>query len=122
MKRIIAILGSPKSEDLEFIGNDNALKYIRSLPKRSKQHFQTLFPKANPVGLDLLSRMLVFNPDKRFTVEECLAHPYFEDLHEPDEEPLADEVFDWSVDKFKPTKDLLQNMVYDLCSEFHQDK
>ena len=81
------------------------MKYIRCLPKRSKQHFQTLFPKANPVGLDLLSRMLVFNPDKRYTVEECLAHPYFEDLHEPDEEPLAEEVCDWSVDKFEPTKD-----------------
>ena len=55
-------------------GNENALKYIKSLPKRSKQHFQTLFPKANPVGLDLLSKMLVFNPDKRYTVEECLKH------------------------------------------------
>lgn len=51
--------------------------------------------------------MLVFNPDKRYSVEECLAHPYFEDLHEPDEEPLAEEIFDWSVDKFEPTKPLL---------------
>ena len=46
------------------------------------------------MGLDLLSKMLVFNPDKRYTVEECLAHAYFEDLHEPDEEPLAEEIFD----------------------------
>ena len=62
--------------------------------------------------------MLVFNPDKRYTVEECLAHPYFEDLHEPDEEPLAEEVFDWSVDKFEPTKDGLKDMVYKLACDF----
>jgi len=34
--------------------------------------------------------MLTFNPDRRFTVEECLAHPYFESLHNPEEEPVCE--------------------------------
>jgi serine/threonine protein kinase len=35
-----------------------------------------LFPGADPQGLDLLQKMLVFNPRKRITVEEALNHPF----------------------------------------------
>ena len=73
------------------------------------------------MGLDLLGKMLTFNPDKRFTVEECLNHPYFEGLHNPDEEPIAEKVFDWSFDNFEPTKEILQKMVYDESLTFHPD-
>ena len=121
VQRIIAVLGSPTPEDLAYIGNESALKYIKSLPKRSKQSWQSLYQKANPVGLELLAKMLTFNPDKRFTVEECLNHPYFEGLHNPDEEPIAEKVFDWSFDNFEPTKDILQKMVYDESLIFHPD-
>jgi len=92
---------------MAYIGNENALKYIKSLPKRSKQSWQSLYPKANPLALDLISKMLTFNPDKRYTVEECLAHPYFEGLHNPDEEPVCEQAFDWGWDNFEPTKDIL---------------
>lgn len=51
--------------------------------------------------------MLTFNPDKRYSVEECLAHPYFESLHNPEEEPRAEKPFDWSWDNFEPTKEIL---------------
>ncbi len=53
---------------MTYIGNESAVKYIKSLPKRSKQNFQSLYPNANPVALDLLSKMLTFNPDHRFKV------------------------------------------------------
>ena len=36
IQRIIAILGTPKSEDMQYISNEGAIKYIRSLPKRTK--------------------------------------------------------------------------------------
>lgn len=38
--------------------------------------------------MDLLDKMLTFNPHKRQTVEELLAHPYLEQYYDP-----ADEVF-----------------------------
>ena len=80
-----------------------------------------MYPKFNPAGLDLLSKMLVFNPEKRYTVEECLAHPYFEGLHNPDEEPVHDKPFDWSFDNFEPTKELLQQMVYEESLKYHPE-
>ena len=119
VQRIIAVLGMPSQDDMSFIGNDSAKRYIKSLPKRQRVPWSTLYPKANPVALDLLSKMLVFNPDKRYTVEECLAHPYFEGLHNADEEPVSSEKFDWTFDDFTPTKPLLQSMVYEESLKFH---
>ena len=52
--------------------------------------------------------MITFNPDQRYTVEQCLNHPYFADLHNPDEEPICNKTFDWSWDNFEPTKEILQ--------------
>lgn len=119
IQRIIAVLGSPNADDLSYISNESALKYVKSLPKRSKQAWSNLFQKANPDALDLLGRMLTFNPDRRLTIEECLAHPYFASLHNPEEEPVADSTFDWGWDNFEPTKEILQAMVYEEACKFH---
>lgn len=121
VQRIIAVLGMPSTEDINFIGNESAKKYIRNLPRRQRVPWSTLYPKANPVALDLLNNMLVFNPSKRLTVEQCLEHPYFEGLHNPEEEPKATTLFDWSFDDFTPTKPLLQSKVYDESLRFHPD-
>ena len=43
-------------------------------------------------ALDLLDKMLTFNPHKRITVEEALAHPYLEQYFDP-----ADEVMQISL-------------------------
>ncbi len=37
-------------------------------------------------ALDLLDRMLTFNPIQRITVEEALAHPYLEQYYDPSDE------------------------------------
>lgn len=34
------------------------------------------FPKASADALDLLSKLLEFNPNKRYSVEDAIAHPY----------------------------------------------
>jgi mitogen-activated protein kinase 1/3 len=119
VQRIIAVLGMPGPEDMSFIGNDSARRYLRTLPRRQRVPWASLYPKANPVALDLLNKMLVFNPNKRYSVEECLAHPYFQGLHSPDEEPVAHAPFDWSFDDFTPTKSLLQSLIYEESLKFH---
>jgi mitogen-activated protein kinase 1/3 len=122
IKRVIGILGTPTKAELAFIGNELAVKFVRSLPKRNKQSWATLFPKSNPVALDLLGKMLNFNPLKRYNVKQCLSHPYFEGIHNEKTEPVSKEVFDWAWDSFEPTKELLQNMVYEEALKFHPEK
>lgn len=41
---------------------------------------------ANPLAIDLLNKLLEFDPAKRITVEEALAHPYLSAYHDVDDE------------------------------------
>jgi mitogen-activated protein kinase 1/3 len=40
-------------------------------------------------------------------------------LHNEEAEPECEEPFDWTWDDFEPTKELLQQMVYEESMEFH---
>ena len=42
--------------------------------------------------------MLTFDPAKRITIEQALAHPYMEKLHFVDDEPTGDPVADFDFD------------------------
>ena len=46
-------------------------------------HLCKTFPS---VALDLLDKMLTFNPHKRIEVEQALAHPYLEQYYDPSDE------------------------------------
>jgi serine/threonine protein kinase len=48
-----------------------------------------LFPGASPLAVDLLGRMLQFDPRRRISVEEALAHPWLAQLHDEAAEPTA---------------------------------
>lgn len=63
--------------------------------------------------------MLTFNPHKRATVEECLAHPYLEALHDPETEKRASQPFDWSIDDFEPTGEILRKLIYKEALKMH---
>lgn len=45
------------------------------LPEQGNS-FQKVFPDAHPEALDLLQKMLQFDPRRRITVEDALRHPY----------------------------------------------
>lgn len=38
------------------------------------------------LALDLLQKLMIFDPKKRITVTEALEHPYLQALHFPDDE------------------------------------
>ena len=121
IQKIIAVTGTPKMEELEFIQKKEAKEFFLKLVKRTKLTWTSLFPNANPIALDLLEKMLTFNPKKRYTVDQCISHPYFEGLHDPEQEPITTSSFDWSFDAVKLTKENLQSMIYDESLYFHDE-
>ena len=60
-----------------------------SCPSLQRVQFKQVFPDASSQAIDLLARMLQFDPRKRITVEEALQHPYLAQLHDPSAEPAA---------------------------------
>lgn len=63
---ILNLVSTPSQEDLKDIASERAKTYILNRPKSSGTVFETLFPQANPLILDLLKKMLVFNPVQNF--------------------------------------------------------
>ena len=103
---ILDVLGTPTMEDYYGIKSRRAREYIRSLPFKKKIPFRALFPKSNELALDLLEKLLAFNPAKRISVEDALRHPYLEPYHDPEDEPTAPPIPDGFFD-FDKNKDAL---------------
>lgn len=57
---------------------------------KPKKSLEEILPNAPPDGIDLLKKLLQFNPDKRLTAEQALSHPYVARFHNPEEEPSMD--------------------------------
>ncbi|XP_043932471.1 mitogen-activated protein kinase 13-like [Protopterus annectens] len=90
LMQIMKITGTPGPEFTEKLTDKEARIYISSLPKWPKMDFSLLFPKANPLAIDLLEKMLVVDVEKRLSATEALEHPYFEPYREPEEETVAE--------------------------------
>ncbi|XP_050978649.1 LOW QUALITY PROTEIN: mitogen-activated protein kinase 14B [Labeo rohita] len=107
LKLILMLVGTPEADLLMKISSESARNYINSLPYMPKRNFADVFIGANPLAVDLLEKMLVLDTDKRITASQALAHPYFAQYHDPDDEPEADpydqsfESRDLDIDEWK---------------------
>lgn len=78
---IIKVLGTPSREQIRAMNpnhnNDHRFPQIRPHP------LQRVFRTAPPDAIDLMSTMLEYSPQRRPSAIEVLAHPYFDELRDP---------------------------------------
>lgn len=108
---------------MEFVTNENAVDYIQGLKKTKPKSFKSLYPDANPLAIDLLEKMLVFNPDKRISVEEALQHPYLRDLVEDlaNHKVACQETFNFDFEKESSTKESLKRLLAEEICHYRPD-
>ncbi|OQR82806.1 cyclin-dependent kinase with F-box domain [Achlya hypogyna] len=53
--------------------------YRFEFPNWKPRPLERLFPHISPLGLDLLGKLLTYNPDTRISAENALRHPYFDE-------------------------------------------
>lgn len=63
-----------------------ARSYLASMPHHEKQPWHQIYKDADAVALDLLDRMLTFDPTIRITVDEALAHSFLQEYFDPTDE------------------------------------
>ncbi|KAG6830089.1 MAPK protein hog1 [Tricholoma furcatifolium] len=117
---ITELLGTPPDDVIETICSENTLRFVQSLPKRERVPFSQKLRTDDPDALDLLEKMLVFDPRKRIDATQSLAHEYVAPYHDPTDEPVADEKFDWSFNDADLPVDTWKVMMYSEILDFHQ--
>ncbi|KAK0220499.1 probable MAP kinase Kpp2 [Armillaria ostoyae] len=119
---ILDVLGTPTLDEFYAITTRRSRDYIRALPFRKRRPFSAIFPNATPLAIDFLTKTLTFDPKKRISVEDALAHPYLEAYHDPDDEPVAPpldpEFFEFDLHKDDISREQLKELLYEEIMTF----
>mgnify|MGYP005992185209 CR=1 FL=1 len=86
---IFKVLGTPSKKDIDSFPECDARKYLSALPPKEGRGFRDFLPGAPDSALALLRAMLCFNPLRRITVQEALAHPFLASARNPSSEARA---------------------------------
>jgi len=76
LEKIIEITGTPSAEDIESINSSFAATMLNSLPKLQQKDMTVLMKDAPPEAIDMVNKLMDFNPSRRLDIDGCLKHPY----------------------------------------------
>jgi len=62
------------------------MEYLKSFPVMKSVNIKDIYPGCSDEGIDLLKKMLIFNPATRITIDTALDHPYFEEVKDKNQE------------------------------------
>jgi serine/threonine protein kinase len=121
------VVGKPTAEETSFITSAKAMRFMEKQREKEPVPWSKVYPAylkdpGAPTcnqAFDLLGKMLQFDPRKRCTVEEALAHPYLSTLHHEDDEPSAEQPFKFQFKQTDLTKERLQQLMYEQTLAFH---
>ncbi|KAL4775778.1 mitogen-activated protein kinase mpkC [Aspergillus nidulans var. acristatus] len=111
---ITDLLGNPPDEVIDRITTNNVSMHLlpASLSGTSSDQLN--------LALNLLDNLLVFDPDRRISAEQGLKHPWMGPYHDPTDEPVATEQFDWSFNDADLPLDTWKIMIYSEVLDFFQ--
>jgi serine/threonine protein kinase len=90
------------------------------------QPLSSRFPGSDALALDLLSKMITFNPVARITVDQALAHPFLASVRKPAMEFNAAEPMVMHIEEYDLSVERTQEFVslrfkcYVFCLLFHR--
>lgn len=120
---IVQVLGTPKIETIYKDGRTNSREQIFKFGEIEKTDFKEMFPDASLEAIDLLEKMLRFDPDKRITIDEAIRHKYFNDLPlEPGEKPEKVGEYDFEFEKFELNLTELRELILYESLLYHDEK
>jgi len=127
LELIIQMIGAPDNSTIEkFWGGDipQFLKGISSNPDEDTDEFNSRFKDIDETALDLLRKMLLFDPGDRITVCNAIKHDFFHDLHCEEDEPTTEPVdcFDFDFEKYDLTIEENKLEIYEEITLYHSSK
>ncbi|CAG9583573.1 cell division related protein kinase 2 [Leishmania major strain Friedlin] len=77
---IFQVLGTPTDTEGSWPGVSRLPDYRDVFPKWTAKRLGQVLPELHPDAIDLLSKMLKYDPRERISAKEALQHPWFSDL------------------------------------------
>ena len=101
LELIMEVTGRPGASDLRSIRSKHTMTLLGALAVKPQRSLASLYPSAPPDALDLLSKLLVFAPERRLKVDEAIRHPYLSRFHNSADEPTLRAPIAISIDDNK---------------------
>ena len=112
---IFDVIGTPTEEDKCFVTDAKAIEYLDAFPPKSRLDLAIMYPGAGADAIDLLNKMLVFNPYFRISVDEALNHPFFRKVKKLEKETFAPNEIQIEFEKDNLDKKKLRQLMLEEC-------
>jgi mitogen-activated protein kinase 1/3 len=120
---ICQIVGKPTSEEMKEIPNRRAREFLTSLPDFPKADLRQLLPDACPQAIDLITKLLEFDPRNRLSANAALEHPFVAEFRDEETEIEADRNLRFQTLEPPNEKDLgregIRRLMWDEMLKFH---
>ncbi|CAM9004156.1 unnamed protein product [Rhodiola kirilowii] len=118
---ITDLLRTPPAETVSGVRIDKARKYLQAMHRKQPVSFAQKFPIADPLAVQLLERMLAFDPKDRIIAEHALDHPYFKGLAKIEREPPCQPIskLEFEFERRMVTKDDVRELIFQEILEHH---
>lgn len=119
---ICSVVGRPSSREIGFVTNHKARDFLSRLPPTGRQDFRKLLPGACASAIDLVERLLQFDPAQRISASVALNHPFVADYRKPESEITASHL---DFDSLEPPnekklgKDGIRRLMWNEILKFH---
>mmetsp|Transcript_37617 Transcript_37617/g.93507 ORF Transcript_37617/g.93507 Transcript_37617/m.93507 type:complete len:356 (+) Transcript_37617:70-1137(+) len=101
LEKICQVVGSPSEQEIEAMDSPFAKTMLESLqqpPKGIGKGWKSLYPHASDVALDLLTKLMQFDPNRRLMAQEGLRHEYCKQFHDGQPEETAKSSVEIDID------------------------
>ncbi|XP_064625084.1 extracellular signal-regulated kinase 2-like isoform X2 [Lineus longissimus] len=123
LERIMAGIPQPTRADIDSVNSPYGASLYDRIAAKPKKQLEDLIPNAPDDAIDLLKKLVYFNPDKRITAEEALRHPYVARFHNKADEPSIDhEVVPPINDDVQLTVGEYRTKLYEMILEKKADR
>jgi len=121
IERIMNVISRPSRADIDSIKSEYGHSILERASARAKKSLGDLLPNVPEDALDLVERLLVFNPEKRLSAKECLSHSYVAKFHSSRNEITLDyDVLPPLDDDIQLTVAEYRNKLYEMILEKKQ--